>query len=239
LPLLPHLAERPLLRPDLPGHGHTPPLAEPGLNACADWLLALLDRHGLAQVHLLGYSLGGRIALTFASRYPQRLASLTLEAAHPGLADQALAERQQRRYQDQQWSTRFANEPLTEVLTAWYQQPLFAELNPGQRQQLVATRSHNQGSALAAMLAACSLASQPDLRPIIAALPCPVHYLHGSDDAKFSLLASQLAVTLPLLQCHPIAAAGHNAHRAQPAAMAALLNHVWSQTDDPLSASPS
>lgn len=236
--LLPHLAARPLYCPDLPGHGRTPPLAEPGLVACADWLLALLDRHAIDQVHLLGYSLGGRIALSFASRYPERLASLTLEAAHPGLADQALGERQQRLGQDQQWASRFANQPLAEVLAAWYQQPLFAELSGHQRQQLVAARSHNHGPALATMVTACSLASQPDLRPIIAALPCPVHYLHGSDDVKFALLAAQLAASLPSLQCHTIAAAGHNAHRAQPAAMAALLNLVWSQADDPLSASP-
>lgn len=232
--LQPALAPRPLLCPDLPGHGANPPLAAPSLSGCADWLARWLDQAELPKVHLLGYSLGGRIALTFAGRYPERLASLTLEAAHPGLMSPV--ERQQRRQQDCQWAQRFSREPLPAVLADWYRQPLFADLNDGERQALVAERSrgeHNQGdgAALAAMVSGCSLAQQPDLRPIIAALPAPVHYLFGRLDLRFAALAATLADAGLQLSLHPVSAAGHNCHRAQPAQVAALLNALWSDAD--------
>lgn len=227
--LLPALAPRPLLCPDLPGHGASPALTSPRLNACADWLARRLDQAQLARVHLLGYSLGGRIALTFAGRYPERLASLTLEAAHPGLLSPD--ERRQRQQQDNQWAARFSREPLTAVLADWYRQPLFADLTEDERRALVAERSQGDAAALAAMLSGCSLASQPDLRPIIAALPAPVHYLFGRLDLRFAALAGALAEAVPQLNLHPVSAAGHNCHRAQPAQVAALLNALWSDAD--------
>ncbi|WP_351125640.1 alpha/beta fold hydrolase, partial [Shewanella sp. T24-MNA-CIBAN-0130] len=42
---------------------------------------------GYMQFHVLGYSLGGRIALHIADDYADSLLSLTLESAHPGLQD--------------------------------------------------------------------------------------------------------------------------------------------------------
>ncbi|MBQ1784495.1 MAG: 2-succinyl-6-hydroxy-2,4-cyclohexadiene-1-carboxylate synthase [Gammaproteobacteria bacterium] len=227
--LQPALAPRPLWCPDLPGHGASPSLPTPSLSGCADWLARWLDRAELPRVHLLGYSLGGRIALTFAGRYPERLASLTLEAAHPGLLTPT--ERQQRQQQDKQWAERFSREPLTAVLADWYRQPLFADLNGGERQALVAERSQGDGAALAAMVSGCSLADQPDLRPIIAALPAPVHYLFGRLDLRFAAVAATLADAGLQLNLHPVSAAGHNCHRAQPVQVATLLNALWSDAD--------
>lgn len=50
----------------------------------AEDLRALLDYVGFEKAHLVGLSLGGRIALDFAPLYPGRVLSLTL--AGPGLA---------------------------------------------------------------------------------------------------------------------------------------------------------
>ncbi len=228
--LRPLLAPRPLFTPDLPGHSATPPLATPTLAGCAHWLNQQLDDAKVARIHLLGYSLGGRIALTFAQLYPERLASLTLEGAHPGL--QHAAERQQRQQQDAQWARRFSHEPLGRVWADWYQQPLFADLEATERQALLAARSKAHGPQLAAMLAGCSLARQQDLRPIIAGLPCPVHYLFGAGDSRYAAIAEALASVAPQLISRAIAAAGHNAHRAQPQEFAAVLNLLWSLADD-------
>ncbi len=228
------LPPRQLLTPTLPGHGPAPtstqPLLTPTLAHCAYWLKQWLDQSGITRVHLFGYSLGGRIALTFAQHYPEYLASLTLEGAHPGLQTQA--ERQQRQQQDAQWAARFAQQPLAQVWAAWYQQPLFAELSTEQRQALVAERADANGPQLAAILSGCSLATQTDLRPIMAALPCPLHYLFGSDDSRFAQIATALAEAVPKLRWQAIDGAGHNAHRAQPAQVAATLNLLWSLADD-------
>jgi pimeloyl-ACP methyl ester carboxylesterase len=56
---------------DLPGFGHSPPLpagVAPTAAALADAIEAELDRLGVAQFHVAGYSLGARVALELATR---------------------------------------------------------------------------------------------------------------------------------------------------------------------------
>ncbi len=67
---------------DLPGHGLS--ASGPGdysLGAHASTLRDLLDQLGVARVHLVGHSLGGGVSMQFAYQYPERVASLTLEAS--------------------------------------------------------------------------------------------------------------------------------------------------------------
>lgn len=68
---------------DTRGHGNSP-RGEGALtlSRCADDLETLLDRLGLEQVNLLGFSDGGNIALLFALRYPARVRRLILNGAN-------------------------------------------------------------------------------------------------------------------------------------------------------------
>ena len=71
---------------DLPGHGDNAlVLPHPGLFSAAEHIIQTVNNLGYSRFHLVGYSLGGRIALHIASLQPQALLSLTLESAHPGL----------------------------------------------------------------------------------------------------------------------------------------------------------
>jgi len=63
---------------NMPGYGGTALLPETGFPAIADRLAALMDERGIARLHLVGHSLGGMVAQTFAARHPDRLISLTL-----------------------------------------------------------------------------------------------------------------------------------------------------------------
>ncbi len=69
-PLLPHLTpDFDVLAVDLPGHGASPPVdGRPTVRALTDALEADLDARGLATVHVLGNSLGGRLGLELARR---------------------------------------------------------------------------------------------------------------------------------------------------------------------------
>lgn len=72
-----------VIAPDTRGHGRTPRGEAPfTLSQFADDLLVLLDRLGIARAHLLGFSDGGNIALTFALRYPERVGKLVLNGAN-------------------------------------------------------------------------------------------------------------------------------------------------------------
>ncbi|HEX3499694.1 MAG TPA: alpha/beta fold hydrolase [Stellaceae bacterium] len=63
---------------NMPGYAGTPLLPQTTFPTLADAVAALLDARGIAQVHLVGHSLGGMIAQEFAARHPGSLASLTL-----------------------------------------------------------------------------------------------------------------------------------------------------------------
>jgi pimeloyl-ACP methyl ester carboxylesterase len=58
-----------VLAPDLPGHAGSPPLStRPTVGAIADALEADLDTLGVGRVHVLGSSIGARVALELAIR---------------------------------------------------------------------------------------------------------------------------------------------------------------------------
>ncbi|NMH65054.1 2-succinyl-6-hydroxy-2,4-cyclohexadiene-1-carboxylate synthase [Shewanella salipaludis] len=195
---------------DLPGHGDSRAveLPTPGLSACAAEIIQSLEARGIGQFHLLGYSLGGRIALQLAKEFPTRLLSLSLESSHPGLT--TAAERAARRESDSLWAERLEHAPIREFLRLWYASPTFAELTPEAREALVARRSHNSSLSLLNCYRATSLALQQDLSSVPAGLGCPCHYFSGALDRKFSALAADWQS--PGLQWHCLEDAGHNLH---------------------------
>lgn len=75
-----------LLIPDLTGHGVSPPLPPNAtLEDLASDLLATIEvEAGVQPVHLVGHSLGGRVALVAASLAPSRVRSITLLDIAPG-----------------------------------------------------------------------------------------------------------------------------------------------------------
>lgn len=69
---------------DQRNHGQSPHSPEFHHAAMVEDLRAMLDRHALPQVHLLGHSMGGKVAMLFAARYPGRVARLIVEDMGPG-----------------------------------------------------------------------------------------------------------------------------------------------------------
>jgi len=67
-----------VLAPDLPGHGASAGPALASVEACADWLLALLDTAGIGRAALVGHSMGSLVALEAAARLDERASHLVL-----------------------------------------------------------------------------------------------------------------------------------------------------------------
>lgn len=69
--------------PDTRGHGRTPRGTAPfTIGQFAEDLLGLMDRLAIGRAHLLGFSDGGNITLTFALRHPERVGKLVLDGAN-------------------------------------------------------------------------------------------------------------------------------------------------------------
>ena len=208
----------------------------------ADWLDHELARRQIRRAVLYGYSLGGRLALHYATSAQSlhadgrsKLAGLVLESANPGLTSPEA--RRERMHSDALWVQRLRRESLRSVLEAWYRQPVFSDLTPARREELITLRSQHEPRRLAHMLAASSLARQPDLRPWLQCTSLPVLYLYGAADQKFANLAAELLAACPALEGARIPSAGHNLHLTSPDEVAAVLV-PWLQQRWPTLASP-
>jgi pimeloyl-ACP methyl ester carboxylesterase len=83
-PILPSLAERhQVIAVDLQGHGRTADIDRPiDIRLMADDIAALIDHLGLGKPDVVGYSLGGGVALFTAMKYPEKVGKLVSASAH-------------------------------------------------------------------------------------------------------------------------------------------------------------
>ncbi|HHA1452636.1 TPA: 2-succinyl-6-hydroxy-2,4-cyclohexadiene-1-carboxylate synthase [Enterobacter asburiae] len=213
------LSDYPRLYLDLPGHGGSRNLGVTGFDEMNTMLTRTLLSYNILKFWLIGYSLGGRIAMFHACQQPKGQLGVIVEGGHPGLQDAEA--RNARLASDRRWATRFRTEPLDKVFADWYQQPVFASLTDAQREALITLRSRNNGATLAMMLEATSLAVQPDLRAALSARDFSFDYLYGERDEKFAALAAEVNAVR-----HAIPNAGHNAHRENPDAVIASLAQI-------------
>ncbi|MGL9720535.1 2-succinyl-6-hydroxy-2,4-cyclohexadiene-1-carboxylate synthase [Symbiopectobacterium sp.] len=212
--LCPLLPEWPILQVDLPGHGASTCVRVRDFSEMRQQLALTLRAQGITRYWLIGYSLGGRIAMDFAAscagEAAEGLRGLLVEGGNPGLQEDT--ERQARMEHDARWAWRFRHDPLSVVLADWNRQAVFAASEDETRQKIVSLRSRNDAVAVADMLEATSLGRQPWLVDAVRRRGLPFGYLCGAQDQKFQAIAQ--TYRLPLLS---VARAGHNAHRANPA----------------------
>jgi pimeloyl-ACP methyl ester carboxylesterase len=83
-PTLPKLAERhQVIAPDLQGHGRTADIDRPiDVRLMADDIAALIDHVGLDKPDVVGYSMGGGVALQTAARHPGKVGKLVACSAN-------------------------------------------------------------------------------------------------------------------------------------------------------------
>jgi len=201
---------------DILGHGASDKPPKPDsyrMDAVAADIMSLLDQLKLRRTHLLGYSMGGRLALFLALRYPARFLSLILESASPGLAD--TSERAQRRRRDNALAADIEAKGIPYFVDYWEGLPLWAsqsELPPesleSQRQQ----RLRNSPLGLANSLHGLGTGAQPNLWPELPVLRLPTLLLAGAADDKFRRINQAMAAGMPKAQLRLIPSAGHNTH---------------------------
>lgn len=82
---------RRVIAPDLQGHGRTADIDRPiRYETLADDVAVLLDHLGIARADLLGYSMGGGVALQVAIRHRGRVGKLVLASASSSTGDDAV-----------------------------------------------------------------------------------------------------------------------------------------------------
>jgi 2-succinyl-6-hydroxy-2,4-cyclohexadiene-1-carboxylate synthase len=169
---------------------------------------------------VLGYSLGARLALHALTQNPGLWHAAILISPHPGLQNNE--ERHARLLQDQRWQARFFNDPWDKVLNDWNHQPVLSgttnpqsDLEPSRRQ-------------IAQAFDTWSLGRQQDLHPLLSSVTCPVLWITGERDKKFTALAACACPLLPQGSLAIVTDAGHRVHLDQPGAVTGKIKEFLS-----------
>jgi len=175
-------------------------------------LLRVIDDFGTERAHLCGLSMGGRIAMDFHDRHPERVASLTLCDTQPGLAQMPTEKRRE--------FIRLRQEPLRAGRTPAQMAPEVAKslvspnASPGALQLLIdsMTALHTE-SYLKTIEASFLYERTPNLEGI----RLPVHVVVGADDRLTPPeLARGMADRIPEAALTIIPEAGHLSNIEQP-----------------------
>jgi 2-succinyl-6-hydroxy-2,4-cyclohexadiene-1-carboxylate synthase len=208
---------------DLPDHGGSRVAIEYDFDDVTRALDAVLERFSCEAPIVVGYSMGGRVALYWALHTSHRFARLVLESASPGLMEDA--ERTARRAVDAARAEAIQRD-FPAFLRDWYAQPLFASLagNPQRLERVIQERlQSNTPAVLARSLRCLGTGAQPPLWDALPRCACPVEVVAGAEDAKFTTLASRMTERFADARVHVAPQAGHAVHTEQTAWYAAML----------------
>jgi 2-succinyl-6-hydroxy-2,4-cyclohexadiene-1-carboxylate synthase len=205
---------------DLIGHGRSA-APDDASRYSFDWatqdLEALLDSLGLPMVNLLGYSMGGRLALHLALEIPERIGALLVESASPGIED--AEQRRQRIDSDAALAGRILRDGISAFVAEWEQQPLLlpaphvsAEAHARQHAQ----RLQNSPTGLANSLRGMGAGQQSPLWLRLRDLAMPVTLIVGALDSRYTELSQRMAQLLLAPDLAVVADAGHTVHLDQP-----------------------
>jgi len=211
--------------PDLRGHGdtRTRPGAPCTMDACTADLEMLWDLLGIGRTHLVGYSMGGRLALHVAARRPERLLSLLTIGAHAGLDEEARAGRLMG---DEALARRIEQDGLEAFVNYWGGLPLFAGLERRGPSFVAQVRAERMGNTVAGL--ACSLRGMGAgvMQPLwddLARVSVPCTFVAGQLDHGYVASARRLAASVPNGRLEVVLRAGHSVHQERPEAFARVL----------------
>lgn len=193
-------------------------LADHPETASLNGFATLLNVTAARETHrprvVLGYSLGARLALHALTKQPQLWDAAVFLSAHPGLHTNHF--RAARLTLDQAWAAHFRSEPWPEVIAAWNDQEVFRSST---FQCRVECDLESWREQIALGFDVWSLGRQDDLRPLLPSVACPVLWVTGAHDKKFTALAAESCALLPRARHVIIPNAGHRVHFDQPAAV--------------------
>lgn len=202
---------RPVLAVDLPGHGGSEPVRA-GLERTADLVAELIVECSTPPT-VIGYSMGGRVALHLALRHPDAAARLVLVSTTAGIDDDE--ERTARRLADERLADRIDTIGTDDFLDEWLAQPLFASLPAGATCR--DARRANTADGLSSSLRLTGTGMQQPLWDRIGSIDIPTLVLVGALDAKFVAIGERLVSTIGAnARLGVIAEAGHNAPLERP-----------------------
>lgn len=190
-------------------------------------LAKLLKKISETPVNLVGYSMGGRLALGFTLKYPSLVAHLILEGATAGIADEEA--RHARVVADRQKAIRIEMDGMEAFVKSWEELPMFVsqKLLPIEQQQFMhQQRINHQATNVANSLRYMGTGAQPDYWSQLDQIQVSTTLLVGENDHKFQAIAEKLVNLIPNGHLQIIPGVGHNIHFEAPIKFTEALDQI-------------
>jgi 2-succinyl-6-hydroxy-2,4-cyclohexadiene-1-carboxylate synthase len=219
-PVIRELGERySAIAPDIRGHGSAAELEPVDLDSVIDDIDRLVEG---GRFTLVGYSMGGRIALHAALMLRGRIERLVLIGASPGIAD---GHKREARVQADEaladWIETSAS--IEKVARRWEKTPVLEGQPPEVAAFVHENRLLNTPAGLARALRGLGTGALPSAWEHLGALAMPVVLIAGEHDWKFKKVAEQMAASIDWAEVIVVPGVGHAAHLEDPAAVAGVL----------------
>ena len=205
---------------DAPGYGGSDPFAtdQPRVADYVDLIARFLDALGIDRAHLAGHSIGGCFVVSFARRFPARVASLSLLQAYPGRGIHAPADREAAYRERVAEIARLSTEEFARLRAV-------SAMAPGASEELireVAALSYSNSAEghLQQWAALC----QANIYDEIEGVAAPAVLISGEYDKTANVdTARRIASHLPAAEVHVIPGVGHVAYQEAPNEMNRLM----------------
>jgi 2-succinyl-6-hydroxy-2,4-cyclohexadiene-1-carboxylate synthase len=205
------------LAPDIRGHGTASQREPVDLeHVLADLKVLTPDRFAL-----VGYSMGGRIALHAALALARQVERVVLIGASPGIADPI--ERAARRAADERLAAQIERSTIEEFAREWARTPVLTVLPPEIAAVVHADRLRNTPTGLARALRGLGTAALEPLWDRLGELGPPMALVVGEHDHKFVTIAYAMADRLPRATVRVVPDVGHAVHLENPPSVADII----------------
>ena len=222
LPLLERIRDgRPALAIDLVGHGvsDAPEHLEPyQMSSVVDQVLSVIGPRPPGSVHLVGYSMGGRVCMSLAARAPWYFASLVTLSSTPGIEDPV--ERAARQERDGALADHIESVGTEAFIEEWLANDMFApyvdSLDPTRRNETLQLRSSASATGLANSLRGTGTGAMPPVWNTLPSIQSPILAVAGALDSRFVDLALAVQEKAPSARAEIVDGAGHVVHEENP-----------------------
>tara|TARA_B110001454_G_scaffold106457_1_gene100234 strand:+ start:75555 stop:76316 length:762 start_codon:yes stop_codon:yes gene_type:complete len=169
---------------------------------------------------LIGYSLGGRLALHILEKKPGLFERIVCVSTNPGIRASDIEEIMERDSKDQFWSELFLNGDWNAVVKKWNEQEVFRDsVNEPERES-----ENYRRDLLAKALVNWSLAKQNNKRGVIRRYAKNVTMVVGDRDKKFLEMTRALLKEIPDLGIKIIPDSGHRVLFDNPLELARAIS---------------
>ena len=212
-----------VLRPALVGHASNTSVAS-GFREEVQKLAAYVRSEDAGDLHVIGYSLGARLALGLALDAPELVRRLTMIGGSAGIEDPE--RRHARAVADDSMAALLRCQGIPAFLERWLAQPALSgqqDLPAPLRADKFVERNSHDPDTLAIALAALSKGRMPSYWPRLGELAVPTTLIVGEHDANFVTEAHAMAAQIRDATVIIVEGAGHDVVLEKPTELSALL----------------